>query len=133
MLYCVAILLVTGGTNAEISVEAFIPGVGTCKLHDLPNNRTDHIMETIDDKPVICCGEGSDDHDVSYECLQFTPTVSSGRNFGIWENYARSTRVGGGNLGSWVSSAGLVLLRDHNEVEILNTTKTIEIEYPRCC
>ena len=116
----------SGGENAGKSVEAFIPGVGTCKLPDLPQYRIDHIMETIDDKPVICFG-------IQYGCTQFTPT---GRNFGIWQDlvidnpWAGGSRIGGQNKGSWVSSAGLVVL-DTNEARIMNTTKTIEIRYPR--
>jgi len=135
-------IVVSGGHNAEKSVEVFIPGVGACKLPDLPYGRTAHIMETIDDKPVICFGfieppPGVHIDVIQYGCLQLTPIVSSGRNFGIWQDSRimdpwgyDGPRPGGQNRGSWVSSAGLVVL-DTREAQILNTTKTIEIRYPK--
>jgi len=131
-------IVVAGGTNAEKSVEVFIPGVGTCKLPNLPYGRTSHIMETIDDKPVVCFGfveppPGVHIDIIQYGCMQFTPT---GRNFGIWQDSViqgmgyRGPQLGGQDKGSWVSSAGLVVL-DTREARIMNTTKTIEIRYPK--
>jgi len=108
------VVIVTGGVgfhgyvseetgSVAKSTELYIPETGkSCFFKDLPNERSDHTMDTVDNTAVLC-GEGSGRYT---NCLQYSPTSTEG----AWTEYGRTE---GGALqyhSSWVSSAGLVLL-----------------------
>ena len=96
------ILISGGSTDGEHhdDVELFTPATGTtktCSQMTLPSPRSRHTINTVNNKPVICGGEGN-----SRSCIEFSD--------GSWSDYYSPLIYGRTEATSWVTAQGLVLM-----------------------
>ena len=111
-------ILSVGGYSKDRSTEVYMLDTGTtCSFPDLPEGRSYHSLDGLNNKPILCGGYGEDANaGILTSCLQFTPTSASG----VWTNYA-TTILARGNHATWVSGAGLVLMGGDDTTEIVGT------------